>query len=621
MDRQVALSIVIPFYNEEKSLLILYDKLIDVLDGLERAFEIVLIDDGSTDGSSHIAHSLEEKDERIKLIQFGFNSGKSKALNAGFQKAGGSIILTMDADLQDDPNEIPAFINKIEEGYDLVSGWKKKRLDPLEKRIPSKIFNYVTALVSGIKLHDFNCGFKAYRRELIEDIKVYGDLHRYIPALAYWKGYRIGEIPVRHRPRAYGKSKYGWKRYFHGFFDLFTVILLTRFIQRPVHIFGMAGIVFIVMGIVVLSFITSLQILYGSILGHKPLSYFGVLIILLGSQLIATGLIAEMLSLFKPPTERLFSIQESFQSREADSNCDLSIITPVFNATGHVSGFLRELEILLPSNGVNCELIIVDDGSEDNAFEVIKNQKIKSLFTLKAIRMRKSSGPSVAVQTGLDIAIGQNVIIVDIEQKNLSAYLTLFIDALRNGNDVAVSWRSDMPFPKSVLSKIFNQFVSYFARIKLHDLDCPILGFKRDFLLGKHHGKSLLSYPIILYKQAHKVREIEVKYSECPIYRTQYRFRRLFKDFLDIFSVILMTDFKSRPLHMFGVIGLVIGSVGFFINLYLTMLKYITGNMGGHYTLLLIGVTLMILGAQWFSTGLLGEVINNIRQFSKSNNP
>ncbi|WP_281796006.1 glycosyltransferase family 2 protein [Desulforhabdus amnigena] len=263
------ISVVVPFFNEEDSLRLLYDKLVSSLESLQRSFELIFVNDGSTDTSESIIADLQKNDSRINFISFPVNSGKAKALDSGFKASRGQLVFTLDADLQDDPTEFPRFIEKIEEGYDLVSGWKKERHDPLEKRLPSKLFNTVTSWVAGFRLHDFNCGFKLYRHEILDEIELYGELHRYVPVLAYWRGFRITEIPVRHHARPFGKSKYGWERYVRGFFDLFTVALLTRYIRTPMYLFGIPGLIILFMGIMILSFISFLQFRYGSILGHK----------------------------------------------------------------------------------------------------------------------------------------------------------------------------------------------------------------------------------------------------------------------------------------------------------------------------------------------------------------
>ena len=227
------LSLVIPLLNEEESLRPLMEQIRGVLATQDRTYEVIFIDDGSTDGSIAVLEDLHNTYPEVKVIQFRRNFGKAAAYTAGFQRARGTYIITMDADLQDDPAEIPNLLAKIEEGYDLVSGWKKKRFDPLGKTLPSKFFNWVTGFVSGIDIHDFNCGLKIYRSEVTKDIRVLGELHRYIPVLAHMEGYRIGEIPVQHHPRQYGVTKYGWGRLLKGFLDLLTVMYIGKYMGRP----------------------------------------------------------------------------------------------------------------------------------------------------------------------------------------------------------------------------------------------------------------------------------------------------------------------------------------------------------------------------------------------------
>lgn len=290
------LSILVPLYNESESLVELYEGIIRELKKDNYSYEIIFVDDGSRDDSFSIINSLREKDSAVKALRFRRNFGKSIALNQGFRVACGEIIITMDADLQDDPKEIPRFISKIGEGYDLVSGWKEARKDPLlRKKIPSKLFNYVIALVSGLKLHDFNCGFKAYKRTLIKQLFLYGDLHRYIPALSFAMGYKVAEIPVQHHPRRHGKSKFGLERFSHGFFDFLSVTFLTKFLKRPMHFFGWIGILFFITGFGFCLYLTALWFL-GETIGHRPLLILGVLFILVGAQMISTGLIAEMIA-------------------------------------------------------------------------------------------------------------------------------------------------------------------------------------------------------------------------------------------------------------------------------------------------------------------------------------
>ncbi|MGD8769413.1 MAG: glycosyltransferase, partial [Desulfobacterales bacterium] len=236
------------------------------------------------------------KDCHVKIIKLRKNFGKSVALDEGFKFAHGDIIFTMDADLQDDPKEITRFISKLKEGYDLVTGWKQTRKDPfLSKKLPSRLFNYMINLVSGLKLHDHNCGFKAFRKHLVKRLSLYGDLHRYIPALAHSMGFKVTEIRVEHHARPYGKSKYGVKRFYRGFFDFMTIIFLTKYLKRPMHLFGCFGILFSLAGFVICSYLSFLWFL-GEPIGHRPLLVLGILLILVGCQFISTGLIAEMIT-------------------------------------------------------------------------------------------------------------------------------------------------------------------------------------------------------------------------------------------------------------------------------------------------------------------------------------
>ena len=290
------LSVVIPLLDEEPNLRELYEKLQGVLDGLDRTSEVIFVDDGSRDRSFEVIEELCREDERVRGIQFRRNYGKAAALSVGFREALGDVVVTMDADLQDDPEEIPRLLEKMAEGYDLVSGWKFERRDPLSKRIPSKLFNKVTAWVSGVKIHDFNCGLKAYRREVTQDMHVYGQLHRYLPVLAYRQGYRIGEIKVRHHPRKHGKTKYGLGRFLYGFLDLLTVLLLTRYLTRPLHLFGGLGTVFATVGFAIGCYLTYLKLYYGNLRGRYPLLWLGILLMILGVQFFSTGLLGELVS-------------------------------------------------------------------------------------------------------------------------------------------------------------------------------------------------------------------------------------------------------------------------------------------------------------------------------------
>ncbi|MDP2984542.1 MAG: glycosyltransferase family 2 protein [Candidatus Latescibacter sp.] len=292
------ISVVIPLYNERESLEELHGEIVASLAPMQEDYEIVFVDDGSTDGSFEILSRLRNQDSRVKVIRFLANSGKAAALQAGFDAAEGEFIITMDADLQDDPSEFPALIAALNGGLDLVSGWKKDRCDPLSKTAPSKFYNMVVRYFSKLKLHDFNCGLKAYRREVVQSFRVYGELHRYIPVLAKFNGFRVGEIPVCHHPRKYGSSKYGMKRFIAGFLDLLTVILLTRYTSKPLHFFGSVGLVFCFIGGIINLYIVVLFVKSGflNIQGRQPLLVGGVFLFLLGVQFISTGLLAELIT-------------------------------------------------------------------------------------------------------------------------------------------------------------------------------------------------------------------------------------------------------------------------------------------------------------------------------------
>ncbi len=292
----VNVSVLVPVYNEAGSLAELHARLTAVLETTGRSFEILFVDDGSTDGSVDILKKLSREDRHMRLVRFRRNFGKSAALEAGFSRVRGELVFTMDADLQDDPDEIPAFIAKLEEGYDLVSGWKAKRHDPLSKTLPSKLFNRVTSLVSGLRLHDFNCGFKLYRAEVVHSLRVYGELHRYLPALAHFQGWRVTEIPVRHHARRHGVSKFGSSRLVKGYLDLMTVVFLNRYTRRPLHFFGTLGSIFCAAGFGIGCYFVWYWLLNHNIGGRVPLLLFAVFLMLSGIQLISTGLIGEMLA-------------------------------------------------------------------------------------------------------------------------------------------------------------------------------------------------------------------------------------------------------------------------------------------------------------------------------------
>src|SRR5262245_18944199 len=301
MDDGYALSIVVPAYNETESLPLLVAGITTTVADLRcRSWELILVDDGSTDGSAGVMRALAARDPHIKAVLLRTNFGKSAALMAGFREAGGDIVITMDADLQDDPREIPSFIREIERGHDLVSGWKIERDDPLEKRLASRFFNAVVRLVSGVKLHDNNCGFKAYRRWCIADLQLLGNQHRFVAALLSGRGARIGEIPVQHHRRRYGKSKYGIARYFHGAFDLAILMLLTKFSQSPLYFFGLLSMCFLALGGAIGGYLLWNEMLYlvftpiGVQLTMPPLLILCVFLLLAGVLIFLIGLLAEL---------------------------------------------------------------------------------------------------------------------------------------------------------------------------------------------------------------------------------------------------------------------------------------------------------------------------------------
>jgi glycosyltransferase involved in cell wall biosynthesis len=287
------ISFIIPVLNEHESLQQLYAEILQNVK--PHNYEIIFIDDGSTDDSLNVMKSLAKQDSHVKIISFRRNFGKAAALQSGFDFAKGDLVFTMDADLQDNPVDIPDFIKKIEEGYDLVSGWKKKRHDPINKRLPSKFFNAITSSYFGLKLHDFNCGYKVYRKEVIKEVDLYGELHRYIPVLAHAKGYRIAEMEVQHRERIHGKSKYGFERYLRGFLDLLSVRMVTIFRSSPLYLFGSWGASFVVAGGALSLYLTIMKIFYHMSLSNRPLLFLGVLLILVGMQFFSIGLVCELI--------------------------------------------------------------------------------------------------------------------------------------------------------------------------------------------------------------------------------------------------------------------------------------------------------------------------------------
>ncbi|GAC1428723.1 MAG: glycosyltransferase family 2 protein [Chloroflexota bacterium] len=306
----VDLSLVIPIYNEEGSIPELYEALSAVLSEQGCTYEILFIDDGSRDTTFTQLSDLHHADSRVRVIRFRRNFGKTAALAAGFTMSSGEVVITMDADLQDDPREIPRFLDRLAEGYDLVSGWKKKRHDPLSKTLPSKIFNAIVSSTTHIPLHDFNNGFKAYRREVTEELKLYGELHRFIPVLAFWKGYRIGELDVQHHARKHGKSKFGASRFTKGMLDFFLVLFLTKYMQRPLRLFGGVGVLLATIGVCISLYLTLDKLITGASIGARPLLQLGVLLIVTGVQVFSLGLIGEMLRHFSFRHDEEYSIKQ-----------------------------------------------------------------------------------------------------------------------------------------------------------------------------------------------------------------------------------------------------------------------------------------------------------------------
>jgi glycosyltransferase involved in cell wall biosynthesis len=295
MSSKPNLSIIIPVHNEEENILELYERLYSTLSLpslIEITYEIIFIDDGSTDGTFEEIKKI--KNSKVKVVRFQRNYGKAAALSCGFKRSKGDFVITMDGDLQDDPKEIPRFIEELKR-YDMVSGWKNKRQDPISKTLPSKVFNRLTRFITGVKVHDFNCGYKAYNNYVVKNINLYGELHRYIPALVYWKGYTVGEIEVEHHPRVHGESKYGIERLLKGFLDLITVTFLMMYKMRPLHVFGGIGILFGLSGVIISIYLIVLWAT-GLKIGDRPLLMLGILLTVTGAQFISLGLIGELIT-------------------------------------------------------------------------------------------------------------------------------------------------------------------------------------------------------------------------------------------------------------------------------------------------------------------------------------
>ena len=291
----MVISVVVPLLNEEHTLETLYAEIAAAVEPVADEFEVVFVDDGSTDASMSVLSRLHDEVSNVVVVHLRRNFGKAAALQAGFLEARGDVVVTIDADLQDDPAEIPKLLAKLDEGFDLVSGWKTRRNDPLPRRLFSRIFNWTTGVISGVHLHDVNCGLKAYRAEVLRGVRIYGELHRFIPVLAAYQGYRIAEISVNHRARQHGSSRYGPERYLRGFFDLLSVTFMGRYRYRPLHLFGGIGLLMGAVGFVILTYLSVLWF-WGHGIGGRPLFTLGVLLMVVGVQFVSLGLLSELIT-------------------------------------------------------------------------------------------------------------------------------------------------------------------------------------------------------------------------------------------------------------------------------------------------------------------------------------
>jgi glycosyltransferase involved in cell wall biosynthesis len=317
------ISVVIPMFNESATLDELYQRLAPVLDGLAVRYEIIFVDDGSTDESKETIQKIRGLNRSVRYIRFRRNFGKSAALAAGMRAARYEVIATMDADLQDLPEELPLLLKKLEEGYDLISGWRYHRQDRLSRRVASQIYNWTTSLLTGVELHDINCGFKVYRREVLDEVMIYGERHRYIPVLASYRGFRLGEVKIDHAPRASGNSRYGLERIFGGIYSLLSVILMTRYTNKPLHFFGMIGAVLFGVGVAIDLYLIGDRIFFQHWLSNRPLFLIGTIFLVIGVQVISFGLLAEMIA-FSYRREDDYSIVESLGEPEDSTSVGAS---------------------------------------------------------------------------------------------------------------------------------------------------------------------------------------------------------------------------------------------------------------------------------------------------------
>ncbi|GHO43006.1 glycosyltransferase family 2 protein [Ktedonospora formicarum] len=307
------LTIVVPVKDEQQSVRILFEKLEAQIGQLGKSFEVIFIEDGSVDNTFEELKQLRvEHPGIVRIVQFRRNFGKTPALVAGFSRSRGQVIFTMDGDLQDDPEEIPRYLEKLDEGYDLVTGWKFPRLDPLSKTFPSRIFNWLVSTMTGVHLHDINCGFKAYRRELVEDphLKLYGEFHRFVPVMAHWRGFKVAEIKVHHHPRKFGSSKYGFRRFARGLIDLLNVLFLTSYLRTPLRLFGPLGFFTFMLGILVDIFVVIRRFVFNQPIHEQPLLFVGILLMIFGVQFILTGLQSEMIRYYAFQAGEEYSIKQ-----------------------------------------------------------------------------------------------------------------------------------------------------------------------------------------------------------------------------------------------------------------------------------------------------------------------
>ncbi len=307
------ISVVVPVLNEEESLPLLYEQLVEALTEAGYDYEIIIIDDGSTDQSFQILRELQARDEHLRVVRFRRNYGQTAAFAAGFDRAQGELVITIDADLQNDPADIPALVSKMDEGYDVVSGWRLNRQDRfLDRRLPSILANRLIGWVTDVRIHDYGCSLKAYRREVLADVQLYGELHRFIPALAHAAGARVTEIPVRHHPRRFGKAKYGLSRTVKVLLDILAVRFLMSFSTRPIHIFGMLGLLSFLVGGLVLAYLAVVRVFLQQPIADRPLALLGILLVMLGVQLVTSGLLAELVTrtYYESQGKRIYTVRE-----------------------------------------------------------------------------------------------------------------------------------------------------------------------------------------------------------------------------------------------------------------------------------------------------------------------